>query len=410
MSVELVNHVPLHLIPVYCQLGKELLHGAPFGALGPTPTDIGIGYDDVVGAIGAATAVLHETSWITCVTAGEHCHIPTIDDIAQAVKYFQVALHAAAVSRHGDLSRDAKLSEARNRNDWATMADPRSTGTMRLPCSSGSDITKARLARCVQEHAPEYDRGPRSAGRPMMADDWIVGDRDYCRTPIAEIGSKAKGLGAILDQSARCPPSFCITTSALRHCVASGGRVRHRPEDLPEIVRRLDLLSDLVDEISTQAMTLPREVDGRLSLAVRSSFVNEDTPEVISPGVYYSEVGVTSVEDACAAILRVWVSAFTPEALAYRQSNGLPLYELGMAVIVQHAPRRSPAVWATCFCPARVTPGPCLSRSLRAPRSTWCRTGWRSRAVSLISAPGRWPVCPADRSTPVRPTNSSPGR
>ena len=122
VSVELINHVPLHLIPVYSELGRAKLHGAPFGALGPTPTDIGIGYDDVVGAIGATTAAQHETSWITCVTAGEHCHMPTIDDMTQAVKYFQIALHAAAVARQGDCSRDAKLSEARNRNDWAAMA------------------------------------------------------------------------------------------------------------------------------------------------------------------------------------------------------------------------------------------------------------------------------------------------
>ena len=122
VSVELVNHVPLNLIPVYCDLGRSQLHGAPFGALGPTPTDIGIGYDDVVGAIGATTAAQHGTSWITCVTAGEHCHLPSVDDITQAVKYFQIALHAAAVSCHGDLSQDAKLSEARNRNDWAAMA------------------------------------------------------------------------------------------------------------------------------------------------------------------------------------------------------------------------------------------------------------------------------------------------
>ncbi|MFR0352193.1 phosphomethylpyrimidine synthase ThiC [Streptomyces sediminimaris] len=122
VSVELVNHVPLHLIPVYCELGRTKLHGAPFGALGPTPTDIGIGYDDVVGAIGATTAAQHDTSWITCVTAGEHCHMPTKGDMTQAVKYFQLALHVAALGRHGDLGRDAKLSEARNRNDWATMA------------------------------------------------------------------------------------------------------------------------------------------------------------------------------------------------------------------------------------------------------------------------------------------------
>ncbi|MFG1674644.1 phosphomethylpyrimidine synthase ThiC [Micromonospora sp. NPDC049282] len=123
VSVELVNHVPLNLIPAYCDLGRRRLHGAPFGALGPTPTDIGVGYDDVVGAIGATTAAQHGTSWITCVTAGEHCHIPSLDDITQAVKYFQIALHTAAVSCHGDVSRDAKLSEARNRNDWATMAE-----------------------------------------------------------------------------------------------------------------------------------------------------------------------------------------------------------------------------------------------------------------------------------------------
>jgi len=123
VSVELVNHVPLHLIPVYCKLGAEQLHGAPFGALGPTPIDIGIGYDDVVGAIGATAAVRHGTSWITCVTAGEHCHMPTIDDMTQAIKYFQIALHVAEVSCHGDDSRDTKLSEARNRNDWAMMAD-----------------------------------------------------------------------------------------------------------------------------------------------------------------------------------------------------------------------------------------------------------------------------------------------
>lgn len=171
-----------------------------------------------------------------------------------------------------------------------------------------------------------------------MDDGWIVWDQDYCRIPIAEIGGKAKGLGAILGQSARCPPSFCLTTSALRHCVASSAHAHHRPEDLPEIVSGLAFPSDLVGEISTQVITLPRDEDGRLSLAVRSSFVTEDTPEAISPGIYYSEVGVTSVEDACGAILRVWASAFTPEALAYRQSNGLPLYELGMAVIVQHAP------------------------------------------------------------------------
>ncbi len=122
VSVELINHVPLNLIPEYCELGKETLDGCPFGGLGPSPTDIAVTYDDVAGAIGAATAVMHGTSWITCVTAGEHCHMPTIDDMTQAVKYFQIATHIGHIARTRDLSRDAELSEARNRNDWAVMA------------------------------------------------------------------------------------------------------------------------------------------------------------------------------------------------------------------------------------------------------------------------------------------------
>lgn len=123
VSVELVNHVPIHRIPEYCELGRRELHGAPFGALGPSPTDIAITYDHVAGAIGASVAALHGTSWITCVTAGEHCHMPSPGDIVTAIKYFQIALHIADVGRSGDVGRDTKLSEARNRNDWVAMAE-----------------------------------------------------------------------------------------------------------------------------------------------------------------------------------------------------------------------------------------------------------------------------------------------
>ncbi|MEV7597945.1 phosphomethylpyrimidine synthase ThiC [Kitasatospora sp. NPDC089797] len=123
VSVELVNHVPVHLIPAYCALGRERLDGAPFGALGPSPTDIAITHDHVAGAIGATTAALHGTSWVTCVTAGEHCRIPDAEDIVTAVKYFQIALHIAEVGRTGDVARDAKLSRARNDNDWTAMAE-----------------------------------------------------------------------------------------------------------------------------------------------------------------------------------------------------------------------------------------------------------------------------------------------
>jgi phosphomethylpyrimidine synthase len=122
VSVELLGHVPLNLIRAYCELGDATLGGTPYGGLGPVPTDIAIGYDDVAGAIGAANAVMHGTSNIACVTAGEHVHLPKLDDLVRAVKYFQLALHIGWSARAGSFERDAELSDARSRNDWAVMS------------------------------------------------------------------------------------------------------------------------------------------------------------------------------------------------------------------------------------------------------------------------------------------------
>jgi phosphomethylpyrimidine synthase len=122
VSVELLNHVPLNLIPAYCELGDMTFDGAPYGGLGPNPTDIAIGYDDVAGAIGAANAVMHGASNIACLTSGEHVHIPQYQEMIRAVKYFQLALHIGWSARTRDFGRDAELSDARNRNDWATMS------------------------------------------------------------------------------------------------------------------------------------------------------------------------------------------------------------------------------------------------------------------------------------------------
>jgi phosphomethylpyrimidine synthase len=123
VKVELIGHAPLHLIPAYCALGDKELDGAPFGALGPLPTDIAITYDDVAGAIGAATAVMHGVSCLACLTAGEHCHIPSYDDMVRAIKYFQIAIHIGWTARTGDIRPDSELSKARSRNDWTAMAE-----------------------------------------------------------------------------------------------------------------------------------------------------------------------------------------------------------------------------------------------------------------------------------------------
>lgn len=119
--VELLNHTPLSSIEPYMRLGRSLFPHSLLGALGPTPTDIAVGLDDVAGAIGAATAARAGIDWINVVTAGEHSHLPSYEETARAIRYFKLASHIAAVSDGHD-SHDRALSTARASNDWSTMA------------------------------------------------------------------------------------------------------------------------------------------------------------------------------------------------------------------------------------------------------------------------------------------------
>ncbi|WP_393073688.1 phosphomethylpyrimidine synthase ThiC [Streptomyces sp. LN704] len=121
--IELMGHVPLHLIAEYCTLAGTVLDGAPYGALGPCVTDVAMGHDDVSGAIGAAVAAMHGASFIACLTAGEHSHLPTHEELLRSIRSFQVALHAGWIAHSGDLTRDAAMSRARNANDWPRMVE-----------------------------------------------------------------------------------------------------------------------------------------------------------------------------------------------------------------------------------------------------------------------------------------------
>jgi phosphomethylpyrimidine synthase len=119
VMVELINHVPLNGLNQYGELASTLFRGVPYGALGPTTTDIAINYDDVVGAIGAAQAVSMGTSWINLVTAAEHTYFPGIEQLERALKFYQIALHIGHISRFGNMEKDATLSKNRNINNWS---------------------------------------------------------------------------------------------------------------------------------------------------------------------------------------------------------------------------------------------------------------------------------------------------
>jgi phosphomethylpyrimidine synthase len=121
--VEGPGHVPLNQIEEQMKLQQRLCKGAPFYVLGPLVTDIGAGYDHIVGAIGATLAAYYGASFLCYLTPLEHLGLPDAEAVRQGVVTFKLAAHAADVARGlpGARDRDDQMSAARANLDWPKM-------------------------------------------------------------------------------------------------------------------------------------------------------------------------------------------------------------------------------------------------------------------------------------------------
>ncbi len=122
--VEGPGHLPLDQVASNVQLEKSLCHGAPFYVLGPLVTDIGAGYDHIVGAIGGAIAAAAGADFLCYVTPTEHLSLPDVEDVRQGVLASRIAAHAGDIVKgvKGAREWDQKMSRARKNLDWGTQA------------------------------------------------------------------------------------------------------------------------------------------------------------------------------------------------------------------------------------------------------------------------------------------------
>jgi phosphomethylpyrimidine synthase len=120
--VEGPGHLPLDQVTTNVQLEKSLCHGAPFYVLGPLVTDIGAGYDHIVGAIGGAIAAAAGTDFLCYVTPTEHLGLPGVDDVKEGVIASRIAAHAGDIVKgvKGAKELDDQMSQARKIFDWET--------------------------------------------------------------------------------------------------------------------------------------------------------------------------------------------------------------------------------------------------------------------------------------------------
>jgi phosphomethylpyrimidine synthase len=121
VMVEGPGHIPIDQIKKNVEMQQKICHNAPFYVLGPIVTDIGAGYDHIVGAMGGLIAAYYGASLLCYVTPKEHLGIPDIEDVKQGVIAFKIAAHAADVGKGIKKAKewDYKMTLARKCFKWA---------------------------------------------------------------------------------------------------------------------------------------------------------------------------------------------------------------------------------------------------------------------------------------------------
>jgi phosphomethylpyrimidine synthase len=121
--IEGPGHVPLNQVDLNIKIQKELCKGAPFYVLGPLVTDIGVGYDHIVGAIGGAIAGAAGADFLCYLTPSEHIRLPDMEDVKEGVITSKIAAHAADLAKGlpSALEKDKQMARYRKNLDWEGM-------------------------------------------------------------------------------------------------------------------------------------------------------------------------------------------------------------------------------------------------------------------------------------------------
>ncbi|HYR08215.1 MAG TPA: PEP/pyruvate-binding domain-containing protein, partial [Longimicrobium sp.] len=167
---------------------------------------------------------------------------------------------------------------------------------------------------------------PPVEGAPL----WVASLRGPTPGP-AEIGGKAYHLARLARMGPAVPHFFVLRAEVLTRLL--GGGAPPETEEEAERARERAERVPLPDELR-EALRKALQAVGNEPLAVRSSAVGEDGERSSFAGQFETVLGVSPDEDEIwRAVRRVWASAFSPRAMAYRRQRGEGAG--AMAVVVQ---------------------------------------------------------------------------
>jgi len=135
----------------------------------------------------------------------------------------------------------------------------------------------------------------------------------------ALVGGKASQLSRLAAEH-RVPAGFSITAAA------------YKPDQSPDAPLPADLQADLAAAYG--ALSRSSGVPD-VPVAVRSSALDEDGELASFAGQHETELNVVGIDALLGAVARIWASARSERALAYREQQGLEVGGVRLAVLVQ---------------------------------------------------------------------------
>lgn len=154
-------------------------------------------------------------------------------------------------------------------------------------------------------------------------------------------GGKAANLARLARMEAPVPEWFCLSSEAFSAFIAEHNLHSHlHPEgDLQAFANHIDVLFSSLPLPATLQQELDEELKKRhlqdAFVAVRSSGLDEDSPEFSFAGQFSSFLFQKGKEAILRSIKRCWASGFSERGLSYRIRNNLPLDDIRVGVVIQ---------------------------------------------------------------------------
>ncbi|UGV40479.1 phosphomethylpyrimidine synthase ThiC [Methanococcoides orientis] len=111
------GHVQANDIPEHIKAHRSLSE-FPLFVAGPLPTDVGMGYDHISGAVGASIASGNGADYLCYITPAEHLSLPTPEQVREGLIAFRIAAHIGDSMKYGLDERDKLLADRRAKFDW----------------------------------------------------------------------------------------------------------------------------------------------------------------------------------------------------------------------------------------------------------------------------------------------------